>query len=105
MVKPIPAHLLHLPGWSQHTPFQQAVLAAVYSIPKGEVRTYQQVARIIGRPKAVRAVGTALSKNPYAPLVPCHRVVKSDGTLGNYSGKGGKAGKKKMLQKEGAIER
>ena len=109
MMKPIPLRLLKLPGWQKLTLFQQSVLFAVYSIPKGEVRTYKQVAQWAARMSGVkryalafRAVGSVMRKNPYAPLVPCHRVIKSDGTLGAYSGKGGKAGKKRMLEKEGA---
>ena len=57
------------------------------TIPIGETRSYQWVARQIGRPKAVRAVGSALRKNPYPLIIPCHRVVKSDGALGAYAGK------------------
>jgi O-6-methylguanine DNA methyltransferase len=66
------------------TPFQQAVYRAVCHIPKGQTRSYQWVARRIGRPRAVRAVGNALRRNPFAPLVPCHRVVRSDGSLGGF---------------------
>ena len=84
------------------TPFQKRVLLAAYKIPKGQTRTYKEIARQAGRPNAYRAVGTALRKNPLAPLIPCHRVVKSDGTLGNYSA-GGTGVKRKMLQGEGAI--
>jgi O-6-methylguanine DNA methyltransferase len=64
--------------------FQRAVLASAATIPFGEVRPYRWVAERIGRPAAVRAVGTALGTNPVAPLLPCHRVVRSDGTLGGY---------------------
>ena len=69
------------------TPFQWDVLTAALQIPFGETRSYKWVAQQIGRPKAVRAVGQALKKNPLAPMVPCHRVVKSDGKLGGYAGK------------------
>ncbi len=69
------------------TPFQWKVLKAVLEIPLGETRSYQWVARRIGRPGAVRAVGTALSKNPYPLIIPCHRVIHSDGTLGKYGGR------------------
>lgn len=99
----IPSRLLALPGWAKLTPFQQTVLAATYAIPKGQIRTYKQVAKMAGKPKAARAVGSVMKKNPYAPLVPCHRVVKSDGTLGNYSAKGGRAHKRRLLEKEGAL--
>ncbi len=84
------------------TRFQKRVLMAVAKIPKGETRTYKQIAAMIGKPNAYRAVGTAVRKNPLAPTVPCHRVVRSDGP-GNYSGKGGPAGKIRMLQAEGAL--
>lgn len=80
------------------TMFQKAVWEATRKIPKGKVTTYAAIARLIGRPKAVRAVGNALNKNPYAPAVPCHRVVKSDGSLGGFAG--GAKKKKVMLEKE-----
>ena len=67
------------------TEFERAVLLKALEIPRGEVRPYAWVAREIGRPKAVRAVGTALANNPIPLLIPCHRVVRSDGTLGRYS--------------------
>lgn len=67
--------------------FQREVLNATLTIPLGETRTYKWIAEKIGRPKAVRAVGQALRKNPYPLIIPCHRVVKSDGALGAYAGK------------------
>jgi methylated-DNA-[protein]-cysteine S-methyltransferase len=69
---------------SRLTPFERAVLTKTLEIPSGEVRPYGWVARQIGRPKAVRAVGSALGRNPVPVLIPCHRVVRSDGQLGNY---------------------
>lgn len=81
------------------TIFQKAVWEAAKKIPKGKVTTYAAIAQMIGRPKAVRAVGNALNKNPYAPAVPCHRVVKSGGSLGGFAG--GVKKKKTMLEKEG----
>ena len=66
------------------TPFERAVLMKTLEIPSGEVRPYGWVAREIGRPRAVRAVGSALGRNPVPVLIPCHRVVRSDGQLGNY---------------------
>ena len=81
------------------TIFQKAVWEATRKIPKGKVTTYAAIAKLIGRPKAVRAVGNALNKNPYAPKVPCHRVVKSDGGLGGFAG--GAKKKKMLLEKEG----
>jgi len=69
------------------TGFEWQVLLASLTIPLGETRSYQWIAHKIGRPKAVRAVGSALRKNPYPLIIPCHRVVKSDGSLGAYAGK------------------
>jgi O-6-methylguanine DNA methyltransferase len=83
------------------TEFEQAVLRKTLEIPRGEVRTYSWVAREIGRPRAVRAVGTALANNPIPILIPCHRVVRSDGVIGNY-GAGGPEAKFKILAHEGA---
>lgn len=85
---------------SQLTPFQQRVLQKIRTIPAGQVRSYGWVAKAIGAERAARAVGTALAKNPVPLLIPCHRVVRSDGHLGNYSG-GGTAVKAKLLAFEG----
>ncbi|HBR14961.1 MAG TPA: cysteine methyltransferase [Candidatus Omnitrophica bacterium] len=68
------------------TKFQWQVLEAAMRIPLGETRSYKWVAQQIGRPKAVRAVGQALKKNPYPLIIPCHRVIKEDGSLGGYAG-------------------
>ena len=70
-------------------------------IPKGKVKTYKEVAIGIKMPKSARAVANACGKNPYAPMVPCHRVIKSDGTIGGFSAPGGINAKKKLLIKEG----
>ena len=86
-----------------YPPFYQAVWKACAEIPSGQVRTYGWIARRIGKPKAARAVGQALGKNPFAPTIPCHRVVGADGRLTGYSGRGGVATKKRMLQKEGVL--
>ena len=80
------------------TDFEKAVYGAVLEIAPGTTRSYAWVAARIGRPKAARAVGNALNKNPYAPLVPCHRVIAADGSLGGYSG--GLAKKRALLEKE-----
>ncbi len=64
------------------------------------MRTYSQVAKAINKPLAVRAVANAIGKNPFPPIIPCHRVVRSDGSLGGYSGKGGVTTKKVLLKKE-----
>ncbi len=86
----------------QVTPFQRKVYEAILKIPKGQGRTYAQVARAIGTPKAARAVGQALKRNRWAPKIPCHRVVASDGTLGGYSAPGGLAAKRRLLRREKA---
>ena len=83
------------------TKFQIKVWNYLKTIPKGQIRTYLEVAKAINKPKAVRAVANAIGKNPYAPKVPCHRVIRSDGGLGGYSGLGGKKTKKKLLKMEG----
>ena len=85
------------------TKFQLKVWEYLKSIPKGELRTYSQVAIAIKKPKAVRAVANAIGKNPYAPKIPCHRVIRSDGSLGGYSGKGGINTKRKLLKSEGIL--
>ncbi len=85
------------------TKFQRKVWNYLKTIKKGSVTTYKQVAIAINRPKSARAVANAVGKNPLAPKIPCHRVVKSDGSLGGYSGKGGIKTKKKLLKKEGII--
>ena len=83
------------------TKFQLKVWAYLRKIPRGSVKTYAQVAKAIGKPLAARAVANAIGKNPYAPKIPCHRVIRTDGSLGGYSGKGGVKTKRFLLQKEG----
>lgn len=87
---------------SSMTSFQQQVLLAACQIPRGQVRTYSDLAREIGRPKAARAVGQALGSNPVPIVVPCHRVLAADGSLRGYSGGGGLATKERLLRLEGA---
>ena len=82
------------------TEFEQAVLRKTLQIPRGQVRPYGWVAREIGHPAAVRAVGTALAHNPIPYFIPCHRVVRTDGQIGNYGG-GGPEAKKSILDMEG----
>jgi len=82
------------------TPFSQAVLMKTLQIPRGQVRPYGWIAREIGHPAAVRAVGTALANNPIPYFIPCHRVIRSDGVIGNYGG-GGPEAKKSILTLEG----
>ena len=83
------------------TKFQSECYEALKKVPKGKVITYAGLARMVGRPKAHRAVGSAMNKNPYAPQVPCHRVVKSNGDLGGFATD--IKVKIKRLQKEGVV--
>ena len=83
------------------TKFQLKVWDYLRKIPRGNVKTYSQVAKAIGNPLAARAVANAIGKNPYAPKIPCHRVIRSDGSLGGYSGRGGIKTKRFLLKKEG----
>ena len=85
------------------TKFQKKVWNYLKTIRKGTVKTYKQVAIAINRPKSARAVANAVGKNPFAPKIPCHRVIRSDGSLGGYSGKGGVKTKKLLLKREGII--
>jgi len=80
------------------TEFQLSIWNALQKIPKGQTTTYAEIAKAIGRPKAVRAVGTAIGANPIAYLIPCHRVIRSDGSLGGF--RWGLDCKKKMLEWE-----
>ena len=83
------------------TSFQLTVWSYLKTIPPGSVKTYSQVAKAIGKPLAVRAVANAIGKNPFPPIIPCHRVIRSDGSLGGYSGKGGIRTKRLLLKREG----
>ena len=85
------------------TKFQIKVWKYLKNIPKGKVKTYKEVAIGINMPKAARAVANACAKNPYAPNVPCHRVIRSDGSLGGFSVPGGTKAKRKLLKKEGFL--
>lgn len=82
-------------------PFQRRVLEQLRRIPRGKVRTYRDIARAIGQPGATRAVGTACARNPVPLIIPCHRVVRSDGGLGGYSLRGGTSLKRRLLAQEG----
>ena len=83
------------------TEFQKKVWKELQKIPKGQTITYKELAKKIGKPKAVRAVANAVGANPCAPMIPCHRVIRSDGSLGGYSGSGGIKTKLKLLVTEG----
>lgn len=90
-----------LPLEATGTAFQQAVWTALTRIPYGEFRSYADIAAVIGRPKAVRAVGAANARNPIPIIVPCHRVIGSNGSLTGFAG--GLAIKKELLTLEGAL--
>ena len=81
------------------SPFQQQVLRADHAIPRGSVSTYRLIAKHIGNPRSARAVGTAQATNPFPIVIPCHRVIRSDGTLGGYGG--GLEMKRRILEMEG----
>ena len=84
-------------------PFQRQVLQAVRAIPRGQVMTYREVAAAVQRPRAARAVGGAMAANPICVIIPCHRVIASDGSLGGFGG--GLEMKHRMLELEGASYR
>lgn len=84
---------------SNFSRFEKKVYRAVSKIPPGEVRSYKWVAETTGHPKACRAVGNALNKNPHAVTIPCHRVIKSDSSIGGYAK--GVGLKKRLLKREG----
>jgi O-6-methylguanine DNA methyltransferase len=106
--KVIQARVWGRPGQSVKVPleldqlpdFERQVLLKVLEIPRGEVRPYAWVAAELGRPLAVRAVGNAVARNPIPFIIPCHRVVRSDGRIGNY-GAGGPTAKRAVLEAEG----
>jgi len=91
----------NLPLAARGTRFQQSVWEALADIPYGELRSYRDIARIIGNPAAVRAVGAANGRNPLPIVVPCHRVIGSNGTLTGFAG--GLKAKSFLLQLEGAM--
>ena len=82
------------------TEFQIKVWKEIAKIPLGETRSYKEIATAIGSPNSSRAVANACGKNPYPVKIPCHRVIKSDGSIGGYSGTGGIERKKELLAKE-----
>ena len=85
------------------TQFQLKVWKLLKKIPPGKVTTYKEIAVFLNMPNAARAVANACAKNPFPPSIPCHRVIRSDGKLGGYSGPGGLKTKKKLLKKEGYL--
>ncbi len=84
------------------TEFQREVLLRVSEIPRGRIATYGEISLLLGKPRAARAVGQALARNPVPIIIPCHRVVASDGSLSGYSGAGGIKTKETLLSLEGA---
>lgn len=89
--------------WTHFTPFQREALQAVFRIPYGEIRTYLDIAKEIGRPHAYRAMGAANAMNPMPIVVPCHRVIGTDGKLHGYGGGNGLPTKEWLLKLEGAV--
>jgi len=85
------------------TKLQLKVWNFLKKIPRGSIRTYSQVAKAVGKPLAIRAVANAVGKNPFPIKIPCHRVIRKDGSLGGYSGKGGVKTKRLLLKKERVI--
>ena len=85
------------------TKFQISVWEEIKKIPKGQTKTYKDIALALKKPKSSRAVANACGKNPLLIEIPCHRVIRSDGKLGGYSGKGGVNQKRKLLKEEGAL--
>ena len=83
------------------TEFQLKVWNTLKKIPSGEVWTYTQLAQFIGHPSSPRAVANACGANPYPIVIPCHRVIRSDGSIGGYSGEGGVETKRRLLSEEG----
>ena len=81
------------------TEFEKKVLVTTFKIPKGKISTYKRIAEKVGRPRAYRAVATALRKNPLHPIVPCHRVVRSDGRFGGEEKRA--ENRRKLVMKEG----
>ena len=86
------------------TEFQIKVWKEIMKIPKGSTKTYKEIACDLDKPKSARAVANACGKNPYVPTIPCHRVIRSDGYLGGYSGDGGIEMKKQLLISEGFFD-
>ncbi|MDC3081319.1 MGMT family protein [Paracoccaceae bacterium] len=82
------------------TKFQLAVWTEIAKIRRGTTKTYSELANVLGKPKSARAVANACGKNPYPGPIPCHRVIRSDGSLGGYSGLGGIETKRNLLQTE-----
>ena len=99
-----PRHLLEIVLDTRRlTPFQCLVFDTVRRIPPGQTRTYGEIAQAVGRPQAARAIGQTMGFNPFAPVVPCHRVLAAGNRPGGFSATGGAATKLRMLAIEGAL--
>ena len=98
-MKKVPLQLKRRILSAEATDFEKKVWLAAAAIPRGETRSYGWIAKRIGRPKASRAVGNALNKNPFAPSVPCHRVITGSGGIGGFAS--GIRAKQKLLRAEG----
>jgi methylated-DNA-[protein]-cysteine S-methyltransferase len=97
-------HAFTIPiDWTLFRPFQREALQAIYGIPYSETRTYHEIAIQIGRPRASRAVGRANATNPMPLVIPCHRVIGTDGKLHGYGGGEGLKTKEWLLKMEGAV--
>jgi methylated-DNA-[protein]-cysteine S-methyltransferase len=92
---------LHIARLDLCSRFKEKVLRAEHGIPRGHVSTYQRIAKYVGRPSGARAVGTALANNPFPIIIPCHRAIRSDRTLGGYQG--GLTMKRALLEMEGIL--
>lgn len=110
LVAPLLAHLETgrgdldaLPTAFSGTPFEEDVMRLMRAIPAGKTATYGDLARRLGKPGAARAVGQVCARNPLILVYPCHRVVQEGGGLGHYSGEGGVATKRRLLELEGAL--
>jgi len=97
-LRDIPLHL-------EVAPFEREILELLRTIPPGATITYGELAKKLGHPKAARAVGNAVARNPAIIVIPCHRVVPASGGIGNYSSEGGSETKRRLLEREGALEK
>jgi methylated-DNA-[protein]-cysteine S-methyltransferase len=96
-------HFTLIIDWTVLRPFQQSVLRATYEIPYGQIRTYKEIAELLGNPRAARAVGRSEATNPMPLVIPCHRVIGTDGKLHGYGMAEGLKTKEWLLKMEGAI--
>ena len=99
-----PTDFSHIPVClSQFSPFQQSVLRTLQSLNYGKIISYTELAALSGRPKAVRAVANTVAQNPLPLIIPCHRIIRKDGSLGGFSAPGGLAAKQRLLNLENSV--